>query len=618
MSGNKDSAKGNENSAVRNAGRTVGSEDSAVGCGNSAVRNAGSAVGSEDSAVGCGDSAARNAGSAVGSEDGAARISPSAIEALLPLLNLAYPGLDKVKEALRQNRPELAAAELMAYFAGRKMPAGYPDAADREAVAAHIRASCADELALSRTTADEVLEQTFRFRFPMDMERTQIPVAFTGAIDWNHVPAGDVEWAYMLNRHRYWVALGQMYVLTGEERYAEGLCGQLEDWIGRNPLPAGPGEVLTWRSIEAGLRGTNWTKALSYVLHSPSFTPGLLVKCLHALYVHAEYLAAPYSGWKNISNWGVLECCGLLHIARFLPELRLSEHWSDLALERMRTTASLQILPDGLHWEQSPTYHHEVLSSYLEMIHLAHSGGISLEPAVLNTVQAAAHASLGIAQPDGGQPMTGDSDRLAVAPLMAAAALLFNDPVLRFGGGERLDYDNAWLFGRSGLRQYAGMSAKPPQELSQAYTHSGNYIMRTDWDRQALYLLLRCAPLGGGHGHADSLHIDIHAYGRSLLTDLGRYNYSDSEPLRQTLKRPSAHNTFVVDDTDFTEVIDTWQYGAVASPAGIHWVTLPEFDYAEAGHDGYRRLEVPVYPRRRILFIKPYGWLLVDSAEGRG
>lgn len=78
-------------------------------------------------------------------------------------------------------------------------------------------------------TADEVVEQTFLFRFPWDMERSRIPVTFEEEIDWRHVPDKDVEWAYMLNRHRYWVALGQAYTITGKEDYARAFCCQLED-----------------------------------------------------------------------------------------------------------------------------------------------------------------------------------------------------------------------------------------------------------------------------------------------------------------------------------------------------------------------------------------------------
>ena len=68
------------------------------------------------------------------------------------------------------------------------------------------------------------------------MERSVIPlhltVILTGAIflikTWR---------AYRLNRHRYWVALGQAYAMTGDEKYAAVFSQRLGDWIDRNPVP---------------------------------------------------------------------------------------------------------------------------------------------------------------------------------------------------------------------------------------------------------------------------------------------------------------------------------------------------------------------------------------------
>ena len=43
----------------------------------------------------------------------------------------------------------------------------------------------------------------------------------------------------------------------------------------------------------------------------------------------------------------------------------------------------------------------------------------------------------------------------------------------------------------------------------------------------------------------------------------------------------------------------------------------PGFDYADAIHDGYQRLNDPVTHRRRICFIKPHFWLVLDELSGK-
>jgi heparinase II/III-like protein len=46
------------------------------------------------------------------------------------------------------------------------------------------------------------------------------------------------------------------------------------------------------------------------------------------------------------------------------------------------------------------------------------------------------------------------------------------------------------------------------------------------------------------------------------------------------------------------------------------WVSTDAFDYADAEHDAYGRLPDPVRHRRRVVFVKPRYWLVVDDIEG--
>jgi len=48
-----------------------------------------------------------------------------------------------------------------------------------------------------------------------------------------------------------------------------------------------------------------------------------------------------------------------------------------------------------------------------------------------------------------------------------------------------------------------------------------------------------------------------------------------------------------------------------------HWESTEGFDAAEASHDAYRRLADPVVHRRRVLFVKPGYWVVVDVLAGR-
>ncbi|WP_018759235.1 alginate lyase family protein [Paenibacillus terrigena] len=532
-------------------------------------------------------------------------------------MQVEVEGLEMVRASLAAGDEAAAYAALHRQYLDRIEPKLYWEESDLDQLKQYVLEQCPHELQLIKKTADEVAANTFVFQFPWDMERTNIPVTFDGAIDWNHIPAEDPEWTYMLNRHRYWIALGQAYVLTGDETYAKTFCQQLEDWIDRNPVPvkgAPPG--LTWRSIEAGLRCENWTKAFAYVKRSPHFTPALLAKMLTSLYEHAEYIVAtPCEGAKRISNWSVLENHGLFEVSLFMREWKSAGFWQEISEKRLKETTRLQVLKDGLHWEQSPMYHNEVLHCYLDYCLLSRNNGLTPDSEIEATVRKMAYADLYIAKPNHHQPLQGDSDDNDLRDFISAGALYFEDETLKYGGFARLDFENAWTFGWEGVLKYDQLGTAAPDVTSVAFRNTGNYVMRSGWDEQDAYGYFHCGFMGGGHGHADMLHFDIHAYGRDLLTDAGRYNYGDHTMLRRILKQCDSHNTTTVDGIDFSEYHSSWSYGRIAEPVGVQWITEPTFDYVEGSHTGYRYLADPVYPLRRIVFVKPGYWVLADSFD---
>jgi len=46
------------------------------------------------------------------------------------------------------------------------------------------------------------------------------------------------------------------------------------------------------------------------------------------------------------------------------------------------------------------------------------------------------------------------------------------------------------------------------------------------------------------------------------------------------------------------------------------WLSTEELDFADAEHNAYRDLPDPVNHRRRVLFVKPRFWVIVDDLDG--
>ncbi|WP_217562496.1 heparinase II/III family protein [Paenibacillus sp. GbtcB18] len=543
----------------------------------------------------------------------------------------------RIGEGLDAGQPDLAAAAsallepggerrneaydtLKRHYVTRTSPVLFIREEERERLVNHVRNHYGEDMREVLASAERVAAKTFLFRGEWDMEPTCVPVTFAEDIDWQHVPAGDVEWVYMLNRHAYWVDLGQAYLVTGEDKYAEAFCMQLDDWLRRNPVPAGPAEAsatLAWRTIEAGLRCINWIRAYECFRDYPGFTAELVARMLKSLHEHGEYIAGAFDPWRRLSNWGVLENAGLFALGVFMPEFRNAAFWLEVSADRLRQTAALQIGRDGMHWEQSPLYHNEVFFQYMHVLHLAENNGIALYPEWISAVRRMAKANLYSVKPSGRQLMKGDSDDNDMRDALTAGAIQFGDAELKYAGHARVDLANLWLYGLHKAEAYERLTPVRPETVSRAFEEAGQYVMRSDWEPDARFASMNCGPMGGGHGHADMLHVDLCAYGKDLLMDPGRYTYYGGDEFRRYFKLGAAHNTTLVDGKEFTEYLGTWDYGRIAAPLGTRWTSGPAADYAEGSHDGYLHLADPVIPKRRLIFIKPDYWVLADSFRCR-
>ena len=92
----------------------------------------------------------------------------------------------------------------------------------------------------------------------------------------------------------------------------------------------------------------------------------------------------------------------------------------------------IQIMDDGVQWEQSPMYHNEVLRCLLEVLRVAGQQGISLPRSLSEKARAMALADLAWMKPDRTQPLNGDSDRTDLRMCSPPAAWILKDNRLRY------------------------------------------------------------------------------------------------------------------------------------------------------------------------------------------
>lgn len=463
--------------------------------------------------------------------------------------------------------------------------------------------------------ADDAVEGRFLFDLPWDMEQTSKAVEFAGDIDWQYMPEGDPEFIYQFNRHRYWICLGQAYGLTGDRRYVRCFVKQLTSWIRNNPITEETRKT-TWRTIEAGIRGENWVKAMEYFNGCPEVTEEARDAFLKGLRTHGDYLMDCRVPFSDKSNWGVLESHGLFDIGAVLGE----EAYIREGLARLERELSIQIMDDGVQWEQSPMYHNEVLRCVLEVIRMAKRYKISLPESLYSQARAMAYADLSWMKPDRTQPLGGDSDRTDLRDVFTPAAYLLKDGYLKYAGYERLDFESAWELGAEAAMEYESLPAISPEHLFEGrcfteLAHSGNWTLRSGWGWEEDYLHVKCGSLGGGHGHFDKLHIDLAFCGEDVLVDSGRYTYVDGG-LRRQLKSSCAHNVPVVDWQEYIQCTGSWDVKGTAPATGQQWRRKGPYTLIQGSHLGY--LPSGVLVNRRILSIGTRIHVIADEFYGQG
>ena len=292
------------------------------------------------------------------------------------------------------------------------------------------------------------------------------------------------------------------------------------------------------------------------------------------------------------------------------------ENWLR-ALGRLEENLRHAVLPDGVQWEQSPMYHCEVLHALLDTLLLAERNGIAVPPLLSEKARAMCRALAVWAAPDRTILPQGDSDVIDAGDLLAAGALLFRDPLLAAAAQGPLCEETLWDFGSDAPARLAALPAAWPACSSQKLEASGNYILRSGWGREDTWIHFRAGSLGGGHGHADLLHVDVYHSGEAVLTDAGRGTYVDGG-LRRALKGPAAHNTFRVDGADFTCYRGTWEWGPIAQPLPALARFTPLADRLAGGHLGYLAQGAAV--ERQLVFLKPgllVGADILRAPDGR-
>ena len=464
-------------------------------------------------------------------------------------------------------------------------------------------------------TADMICNNTFIFNHKWDMEVCKVPVSFEGEIKWNRIPFNDPEWTFMFNRHKFWTFLAKAYILTKDKKYLTSFINQINSWIDTVDITSSEFKDCS-RTIEMGLRCINWIKTLEIFEREHTFEPKFKEKVFNSLKEQCDVLLEVYDDFRTLSNWGVLQNCGLITFA-FYFNLEETPYLT-VPLERLKHQCAIQILPDGIHWEQSPMYQNEVLNCLIEVAVKYKEHGKPIPHFIKKSISKLGYSNLAMKKPNHYQPMQGDSDHTDLRDIITRCAAILNDPILKSAGYNEIDFESYWELDKKSIKNYSKLETKYPRHSSMALVESGNFFLRDRFDEKGNYLWFNCGAIGSGHGHANLLHFDLTYKGEDFLIDSGRYTYVEEDPIRVDLKNCYSHNTTTVDNQLFSKFKGAWAIVEAALPLNSYHKFNKYYDYIEGSHLGYLSLENPVVPIRKIFYLKPELWIVVDQFNTTG
>ena len=506
------------------------------------------------------------------------------------LLNLDYPGLQKVKQLHREGNDEEAAKALLDYYRSRT------DVRHPEVDLRNITITPEEQ-----KWADDGLDHTFFVH-----KGYQPSYNYGKDINWQYWPVVDNELRWQLHRHKWFSPMGKAYRISKDEKYAKEWVHQYMDWIIKNPLAdinkeryelISSGEVkgdaenvrFAWRPLEVSNRLQDQTNQFLYFNASPYFTPEFLTEFLVNYHKHALHIMANYS---DKGNHLLFEAQRMIYAGAFFPEYKEAAAWRESGINILNREIKMQVYDDGGQFELDPHYHLAAINIFCKALYMADVNGFRNEfpQSYLDTIEKMIVFYANICFPDYSNPCFSDAKlgekKAEIKNYQSWTKLYPNNQQIRYFATE----------GREGSK---------PDNLSKGFQTSGFFTFRNGWTEDATVMVLKAGPQGFWHCQPDNGTFEFWFNGKNLFPDSGAYVYAGDDEvmkLRNWFRQTMVHNTLTLNNKtlETTEsVTKYWQ------PEGDVQVLVTE-------NPSYKDLK----HRRTVFFVDNTYFVVIDEAEG--
>lgn len=421
----------------------------------------------------------------------------------------------------------------------------------------------------------------------------------------------DVKITWELNRQQHLPILGKAYFITNNEKYAEEVCDQIEQWIEQNPYLLG----VNWvEGIEAAIRIYSWIFAYQFIHNSKCLTPEINFKILKNIYLHGKFIRTFLSDkWIINGNHLLAELSGLLLIGLYFPEFNESKEWICFALNKLESELGTQVFDDGVIWEHSTGYQKFVTEMVLYPVILLTKNGYKVPESILFKLEKMLDFLDSITMSTGKIPLIGDEDQGFMLKLnflgyddirdiLSCGSVLFNKKYLSFKS--ELAF---WLFNGLILTQSEIFVKTKKFKI---FKDSGYCLFKTPND----YLLLITNSQNKKYLHAAHRHLDMLSFvyefkGEYFFTDNGTYIYNGDKINRDLFRSIWTHNTLTIDKKNPC-TLSPFELQPCPNAKIVKYGEIDNCFFIKVSHDGYVYVQ-----HNRIVVQTEEGYLIFDSVE---
>lgn len=348
-----------------------------------------------------------------------------------------------------------------------------------------------------------------------------------------------VPWELSRGHHLLW--LGEAYLITKDERYAKEVVEEIEDWWLENPFMYSVNWTCT---MDVAIRAVNWLYAIGMILDSPAMSEAFVRNFYRSLYQHGWFIynnleqTVPYS-----NNHLFSDLAGLTYLSQFFNNTKRGKEWSAYVIPTLFMEIRNQVLPSGVHYERSVSYHRLMTEMILASLYVLKRAGTNIPADIEYRAGSMLSYISSYSKPNHLSPLIEDNDDGRFLPFVRRN-FRQHDYLLNATSVENM----LLSLGVEQISFNEEKTTKLYKDAGHAVIRQGDVYLFVTNGEQSSYEVSRKTV--GTHTHNDKLSFELSLGSDDIIIDPGAYIYTPDPEKSNEFRSTVKHNTVVVDEEE--------------------------------------------------------------------